>query len=155
MQDTKTTVLVTGISGNLGLRLLSQLSDFSVIGIDLKPPATDIPLRFWEMDFGEEESCHALTMLIREYRPSAVVHLAFVIDPIRTNVLDVQHMWRINVAGTARKGRAFARPTTFHRDDTEGGVGECAYIRITACRSIFPVPVFGNSPMNLISRGYL
>ena len=29
------------------------------------------------------------------------------------------------------------------------------YIRITACRSILPVPVFGNSPMNLISRGYL
>ena len=102
MQDTKTTVLVTGISGNLGSRLLSQLSDFSVIGIDLKPPATDIALRFWEMDFGEEESCHALMMLIREYRPSAVVHLAFVIDPVRTNILDVQRMWRINVAGTAR-----------------------------------------------------
>jgi len=29
------------------------------------------------------------------------------------------------------------------------------YIRITACRSILPVPVFGNSSTNLISRGYL
>ena len=102
MQDTKTSVLVTGISGNLGLRLLAQLSDFSVIGVDLKPPTTDVPLRFFEMDFGEEESCRTLTHLIREYRPSAVVHLAFVIDPIRTDILDVQRMWRINVAGTAR-----------------------------------------------------
>lgn len=102
MDDAKPTVLITGISGNLGLRLLSQLSDFSVIGVDLKPPASDVPLRFWEMDFGEEETCHALTLLIREHRPSAVVHLAFVIDPIRTDILDVQRMWRINVAGTAR-----------------------------------------------------
>jgi hypothetical protein len=30
-----------------------------------------------------------------------------------------------------------------------------AYIRNNDCRSIFPVPVFGNSPMNRISRGYL
>src|SRR5580692_6454199 len=36
-------------------------------------------------------------------------------------------------------------------------MGEVAnrYIRITAWRSILPVPVFGNSSMNLISRGYL
>ena len=102
MPDAKTSVLITGISGNLGVRLLSQLSDFSLIGVDLKPPASDVSLRFWEMDFGEEESCHALTTLIREYRPSMVVHLAFVIDPVRTDILDVQRMWRINVAGTAR-----------------------------------------------------
>jgi nucleoside-diphosphate-sugar epimerase len=31
-----------------------------------------------------------------------VVHLAFVIDPVRTGVLDLDRMWQINVAGTAR-----------------------------------------------------
>jgi len=31
-----------------------------------------------------------------------VIHLAFVIDPVRTGVLDVERMWQINVAGTAR-----------------------------------------------------
>jgi hypothetical protein len=38
-----------------------------------------------------------------------------------------------------------------------GNDGFCGknYIRITAWRSILPVPVFGSSPMNLISRGYL
>jgi hypothetical protein len=29
------------------------------------------------------------------------------------------------------------------------------YIFISACRSIFPVPVFGNSSMKRTSRGYL
>ena len=31
-----------------------------------------------------------------------MIHLAFVIDPVRTGVLDVNRMWQINVAGTAR-----------------------------------------------------
>ncbi len=30
------------------------------------------------------------------------MHLAFVLDPVRTGVLDVNRMWQINVAGTAR-----------------------------------------------------
>ena len=37
----------------------------------------------------------------------------------------------------------------FAGDDSGG------YIRNNACRSIFPVPVFGNSSMKIISRGYL
>ena len=41
-------------------------------------------------------------MLLRELQPVSVVHLAFVIDPQRTGVLDVDRMWQINVAGTAR-----------------------------------------------------
>jgi len=36
------------------------------------------------------------------------VHLAFIIDPLRTGVLDVDRMWRINVAGTARVMEAIA-----------------------------------------------
>jgi len=39
---------------------------------------------------------------MREVQPTSVVHLAFVIDPQRSGVLDVDRMWRINVAGTAR-----------------------------------------------------
>jgi len=31
-----------------------------------------------------------------------VVHLAFVLDPVRAGVLDIDRMWQINVAGTAR-----------------------------------------------------
>ena len=102
MGETKSTVLVTGISGNLGLRLLPQLAGFNVLGVDLNPPQTDLPLSFERMDLGQEESCRQLYLLMRQISPVAVVHLAFVIDPVRTGVLDVDRMWQINVAGTAR-----------------------------------------------------
>jgi nucleoside-diphosphate-sugar epimerase len=98
----KPTVFVTGVAGNLGLRLLQQLEDFSVVGLDISPPKTNLPLRFVRMDLGDEQSCRALYHLLQEARPVAVVHLAFVIDPVRTGVLDLDRMWQINVAGTAR-----------------------------------------------------
>ena len=72
MGDAKPTVVVTGISGNLGTRLLPQLGEFNVIGVDLTPPATDLPLRFERMDLGEEESCRQLFLLLRESRAEAV-----------------------------------------------------------------------------------
>jgi nucleoside-diphosphate-sugar epimerase len=115
MGDTKPTVVVTGISGNLGLRLLPHLADFSVIGVDLNPPKTDVPLRFESMDLGLEESCRALYLLLRESRAVAVIHLAFVLDPVRTGVLDLDRMWQINVAGTARVMEAV---TEANRDES-------------------------------------
>ncbi len=102
MGDTKPTVVVTGISGNLGSRLLPHLGEFNVIGVDVTPPVTDLPLRFERMDLGGEESCRQFFLLLRECRAEAVVHLAFVLDPVRAGVLDVDRMWHINVAGTAR-----------------------------------------------------
>src|SRR5437870_13873898 len=102
MAFTKPTVIVTGIAGNLGLRLLPQLQDFSVVGVDINEPKTSAPLRFVPMDLGFEESCRILYHLMRETRPVALIHLAFVIDPVRTGILDLDRMWQINVAGTAR-----------------------------------------------------
>jgi len=102
MDNAKPVVVVTGISGNLGLRLLPMLHDFDVIGVDFRPPQTESPLRFEQMDLGEEWSTRALFELLRDSRPQAVVHLAFVLDPLRTGVLDPLRMWQINVAGTAR-----------------------------------------------------
>src|SRR5213079_1551714 len=108
MGETKPTVLVTGISGNLGLRLLPQSADFNVVGVDLNPPQTNLPLSFERMDLGQEESCRELYLLLRRTSAVGVVHLAFVIDPVRTGVLDVDRMWHINVAGTARVMEAIA-----------------------------------------------
>jgi nucleoside-diphosphate-sugar epimerase len=102
MGDEKPTVVVTGISGNLGSRLLPQLGDFNVIGLDINPPVTDLPLQFERIDFGLEESCRQLFLLLRESRAEAVIHLAFILDPVRSGVLDLDRMWHINVAGTAR-----------------------------------------------------
>jgi nucleoside-diphosphate-sugar epimerase len=102
MADTKPVVVVTGIAGNLGSRLLPLLADFSVVGVDVSPPKTDLPLQFERMDLGDESCTRTLYELLRDKRPVSVVHLACVIDPVRTGVLDTERMWQINVAGTAR-----------------------------------------------------
>lgn len=105
----KPTVLITGVSGNLGLRLLKQLPEFNVIGADIREPE-DAPAlaRFEKVDFGEERSCDQLLELMRAHRPEAVVHLAFVVDPLRTGVINKKRMWLINVAGTSRVTEAIA-----------------------------------------------
>jgi nucleoside-diphosphate-sugar epimerase len=102
-------ILVTGISGNLGSRVRLQLSAFDVVGVDLHPPQTTEGLaRFESLDLGEESSCDRLIALMRDEEISAVVHLAFVIDPLQTGVVDEGRMWQINVAGTARVMEAIA-----------------------------------------------
>jgi nucleoside-diphosphate-sugar epimerase len=102
MESAKPVIVVTGIAGNLGARLLPPLGDFSVIGVDLSPPQTDLPLQFEQLDLGQESSTRTFYELLHETHPVAVVHLAFVIDAVRTGVLDTERMWQINVAGTAR-----------------------------------------------------
>src|SRR5712692_12014870 len=102
MGDALPSILVTGISGNLGRRLLPLLTGFRVVGVDFRPPRTELPIQFVQMDLGQEASCQQLLQLLREVRPVAVVHLAFVLDAVRTGVLDRDRIWQINVAGTAR-----------------------------------------------------
>jgi nucleoside-diphosphate-sugar epimerase len=138
MNSSKPTVVVTGVSGNLGLRLLPHLADYSVIGIDIAPPRTDQPIRFIRMDLGLEESCRALFHLFRETRPFSVVHLAFVIDPQRTGVLDLDRMWQINVAGIARVMEAI---TEANRDQ-DSGIRQFIYpSSVSAYGSDLPGPV--------------
>ena len=108
MSAPEKTVVVTGVAGNLGVRLLREIPEFEVFGLDLHPlrdeSAVPSPpsFHFQTIDLGEEPSSHELIELLRTSEAQSVVHLAFVIDPMRTGVLDVERMWRINVAGTAR-----------------------------------------------------
>jgi len=144
MGSVQPTVLVTGIAGNLGRRLLSQFTDYRVIGIDLNPPDTSVPLfRFIEMDLGTEESCRELFLLLKDLRPSAVLHLAFVLDPVRNRVLDLDRMWQINVAGTARVMEAI---TEANRDDFI--VGKFIFpSSVSAYGSDLPGPVSEEYPL--------
>lgn len=105
----KPAVLVTGISGNLGKRLLEFLPDFKVVGAGVRPPEAASQLAHFEpMDLAEERSCKQLLDLMRRYRPDAIVHLAFIVDPLRSQVVDHRQMWQINVAGTGRVIEAIA-----------------------------------------------
>jgi len=98
--STRPAVIVTGVAGNLGRRLLLQLDDFNVIGVDLRVP--DGAGHFEQIDFGAEASCPQLIDLIRDTGATSVVHLAFVVDPLQSGITDAERMWQINVAGTAR-----------------------------------------------------
>jgi nucleoside-diphosphate-sugar epimerase len=133
----KPVVVVTGIAGNLGSRLLPLLGSYSVIGVDVSPPHADSELQFEHLDLGEESSTRALYELLRDTHPHAVIHLAFVIDPVRTGVLDLERMWQINVAGTARVMEA----VTEANRSTDDGVKQFIFpSSVSAYGPNFPAP---------------
>src|SRR3981081_4712143 len=144
MAKSKPVVVVTGIAGSVGARLLPLLADFSVVGVDVNPPQTDLPLRFERMDLGEESSCRALYELLRDTKAYGVVHLAFVLDPVRTGVLDVDRMWQINVAGTARVMEAV---TEANRSD-EGSIKQFIFSSsVSAYGPSLPAPATEDYPL--------
>lgn len=140
----KPVVVVTGIAGNLGSRLLPLLKSFSVIGVDVSPPRTDLPLQFERMDLGDEASTRTLYELLRDTQASSVVHLAFVLDPVRAGVLDVERMWQINVAGTARVMEAI---TEANRMADEGVKQFIFPSSVSAYGPDLPAPATEDSPL--------
>jgi nucleoside-diphosphate-sugar epimerase len=147
----KPVVVVTGIAGNLGARLLPLLGRYAVVGVDISPPKSDAELQFERLDLGEESSTRAFYELVRDTHPHAVIHLAFVIDPVRTGVLDVQRMWQINVAGTARVLEAV---TEVNRT-TEPGVKQFIYpSSVSAYGPELPSEVTEDSPLQAHTLPY-
>ena len=151
MNTAKPTVIITGVSGNLGQRLVQQLSDCTVVGIDVTPPTYSQVSRFVPLDLGKEESTRELLLLLRELQPMSVVHLAFVIDPQRTGVLDVDRMWRINVAGTARVMEAITEANR----NAETTIRQFIFpSSVSAYGSDLPAPVTEDSPLGAHTLPY-
>jgi len=151
MDKAKPTIIVTGVSGNLGHRLVQQLSDCTVVGVDVIPPTQCKVDRFVAIDLGREESTRELLLLLREVQPTSFVHLAFVIDPQRSGVVDVDRMWRINVAGTARVMEAIAEANR----NPEMTVRQFIYpSSVSAYGSDLPVAVSEDSPLGAHTLAY-
>ena len=151
MEAAKQTIVVTGISGNLGQRLLPQLAGYTVVGVDVFPPATHHPQRFVQLDLGKEESTRELFLLLRELQPISVVHLAFVIDPQRSGVLDTDLMWQINVAGTARVMEAI---TEANRDSATAIRQFIFPSSVSAYGSDMPLAVSEDAPLQAHTLPY-
>ena len=88
--------LITGGSGYIGSRLtdlLVERDDTEVVNLDIRPPAVPRSrTRFIKMDIRDR----GMRELFERERPDAVVHLAFVLNPIR----DEHTMYDIDVNGT-------------------------------------------------------
>jgi UDP-glucose 4-epimerase len=88
--------VITGGSGYIGgrlIELLSQQEDNEILNLDVRPPAIPRPrTRFQRMDIRDR----GIRSLLESERPDALVHLAFVLNPIR----DEHKMYDIDVNGT-------------------------------------------------------
>jgi nucleoside-diphosphate-sugar epimerase len=103
-------ILITGLSGNLGRHLAPHLKEHPLVGIDLYGPKLDHPqVEFHSLDLSRPEAVDLLETVLRDTGARQVVHLAFVLDPMRTGALTRERQWEINVRGTAQLAEAVAR----------------------------------------------
>ncbi|MFZ0480414.1 MAG: NAD-dependent epimerase/dehydratase family protein [Terriglobales bacterium] len=154
METSKPTILVTGVSGNLGCRLLEHLSGYAVVGVDITPPTAPVD-RFLPLDLSREESTRHLHLLLREVKPVAVVHLAFVIDPQRTGIIDIDRMWQVNVAGTARVMEAITEANRAAAQAAEDMVRHFIFpSSVSAYGSDLPGAVTEDAPLNAHTLPY-
>lgn len=89
-------VLITGSSGYYGRALVKAMRQewlgSEILGLDVVEPKTDAPHRFEKCDItGPDIEKHVAT-----FQPELVLHLAFVVNPMR----DEARMHQINVGGT-------------------------------------------------------
>jgi len=91
-------IAITGSAGLYGRALVRairrRLSAAHVLGIDLREPQDEAPDEFWRGDIRDP----ALAGVLDAFRPDAVVHLAYAVQPGR----DFPAMRAVNVDGTRR-----------------------------------------------------
>lgn len=138
-------VLVTGIAGNLGRTLAPLLKDRLLVGVDLVCPSLDHPCtQFCQLDLSQPDAPGVLAQLIHENDIRVVIHLAFVLDPVRTGAVDEQRQWQINVHGTRHVLEAIEET---NREKLQ--VELLIFLSsVTAYGSNLPEPVHEDAPLN-------
>jgi len=150
MANNTPTILITGVAGNLANRLIPLLDGFKLIGVDFHEPSPAPKYDFYQLDLGEESSCGKIVSILIDKKVQSVIHLAFVLDPLRTGVLDADRMWRINVAGTARVLEAIAEANRMG-----GNVSKLIHLSSVAVYGPDLVgPVTENSPLRAHTLAY-
>ena len=130
--------LVTGGSGYIGSRLVERLGSREdterIVIADVRPPRTFRPKSEWaELDVRDAA---ATRDLIARERPDVLVHLAFVLNPIK----DEQRMYDIDVNGTHNVLEAAS----------QAGVGHVVVTSSTTAYGAFPdnpVPITEDWPV--------
>ena len=117
-------VLITGVSGYLGMRLVSSLSRLShigqIVGIDVRRPDPLDNIIFYQMDIRDEQ----INCRMAEHHIDTVFHLAFVVQPIH----DIRRMHDIDRNGT-KNVLVSAR---------KAGVRQCIAISSTLAYGAYP-----------------
>ena len=89
-------ILITGSSGFYGRAVVERIQktwpDAEILGLDLVPPKSDPPTRFEKCDITSPQ----LREHVMQFQPDTIVHLAFVVNPMR----DEKRMHQINVGGS-------------------------------------------------------
>jgi nucleoside-diphosphate-sugar epimerase len=113
-------ILVTGISGNLGRRLAPLLAGYEVVSADLYPPPSGVRAgEFHRVDLSTPDGREILARLVLDSGAEAVLHLAFVVDQVRSGILDRERMRQTNVEGTRRLLEAVAEANASGRATPE------------------------------------
>jgi UDP-glucose 4-epimerase len=104
--------LITGGSGYIGGQLIEELSGRDetelIVNVDVKPPSKQAPKT--EFVKGDVRDFSAMRELLERKEINSLVHLAFLLNPIR----DENLMYDIDVNGTERVLRAAAQTGVEH-----------------------------------------
>jgi nucleoside-diphosphate-sugar epimerase len=139
------TTLVTGLSGNVGRRLARLLGDRPLVAVDLFPPLEAYPqLTFCQLDISQPDATTKLLGLMAVHNVRSVIHLAFVLDPWRTQALTLERKREINIQGTQHLLDAVE---AINRERTQ--VEHFLYLSsVTSYGPNLPGPVKENFPQN-------
>ncbi len=89
-------ILITGVSGYLGLELSKKLYNHEIIGLDIKKPKEELPdnVTFLKKSVLDENLDH----IFSDYRPDICIHLAWTVTPVHKK--NLKKAYNVDYNGT-------------------------------------------------------